>query len=354
MKNYETLEPDHTKLMKKHYTPGRLLNGVEQDVQIVGEHYMAANGNYETCHATWQNREASAQYCVASDGTTGQTVYDGDTAWALTNFPANTRSINIEHANLADGTITEACLDEGAHLTAAICKKFGLGRPEWLKNVFPHKYFASTSCPGEIYGSQKDEYIRRAQYWYDVMTGALKPEPEPETPLPDALKRFTDLDPDAWYVGAVEECVREGFMGGYDREHFGPNDALTRAQAVCVIANAARADLADYLEPFEDVSPQPFYYAAVCWAVDEGVVSDAPSMFRPDDACTRAEFAAMLFNWMGKPEAETDADLSGVPEWARGAVAWAVSQGVMGNGGEIRAEDACTRAECAAMLKNLL
>ena len=353
--NFDTLEMDVNLILGKHYTPGRQGN----DVQCIGIHYNAGNLTCEQCFNTWNgSREASAHIQVESKGRTGQFVWDRDTAWALTNFPANLRSINIEHANLADGTITETCLDTGAHIVAAYCKRFGLGRPEWDVNVFPHKHFAATSCPGQIYGSQKDAYIQRAQYWYDMMTGAIQPEPEPEpepvTPLPDVLKRFTDLDPDAWYVSAVEECVREGWMGGYDREHFGPDDALTRAQAVCVIANAARADLADYLEPFEDVNPQPFYYAAVCWAVDGGVVSDAPSMFRPDDACTRAEFAAMLFNWMGKPEAETDADLSGVPEWSRGAVAWAVSQGVMGNGGEIRAEDACTRAECAAMLKNLL
>ena len=353
--NFEKCEADVNLILGKHYTPGR--NG--QKVQYVVVHYNAGNLTVEGCYSVWQTREASAHYQVESNGRVGQLVWDRDTAWHCGNKNvdplSNSKSIGVEHANMADGTITETCLDTGAHLVAALCVHFGLGRPEWLKNVFPHKYFASTSCPGEIYGSQKEEYIQRAQYWYDFMTGAVGTEPEePETPLPDVLKRFTDLDPDAWYVAAVEECVREGYMGGYDREHFGPNDALTRAQAVCVIANAARADLADYLEPFEDVNPQPFYYAAVCWAVDGGVVSDAPSMFRPDDACTRAEFAAMLFNWMGKPEAETDADLSGVPEWSRGAVAWAVSQGVMGNGGEIRAEDACTRAECAAMLKNLL
>ena len=351
--NFDTLEMDVNLILDRHFTSGRQGNAIT----IVGIHYNAGNMTCEQCHDLWNgSREASAHIQVESSGRTGQFVWDRDTAWALNDFPANLRSINIEHANLSDGTITEACLDTGAHIVAAYCKALGLGRPEWLKNVFPHKYFSSTSCPGQIYGSQKDEYIERAQHWYDVMTGAAQPEPEPEpeTPLPDVLRGFTDLDPDAWYVRSVEECVREGFMGGYDREHFGPDDALTRAQAVCVVANASRADLTDYLEPFEDVAPTPYYYTALIWAVDKGVVSDGASEFRPDDACTRAEFAAMLFNWMGKPDATTDADLSDVPEWARGAVAWAVSQGIMGNGGAIRATDACTRAEAAAMLRNLL
>ena len=54
---------------------------------------------------------------------------------------------------------------------------FGLGRPEWLKNVFPHKHFSSTSCPGQIYGSQKSAYIQRAQYWYDKMGGGNPEKP---------------------------------------------------------------------------------------------------------------------------------------------------------------------------------
>ena len=46
-------------------------------------------------------------------------------------------------------SITEATLDNGAHLTAALCHLYGLGRPQWLKNVFPHNHFAATSCPGQ-------------------------------------------------------------------------------------------------------------------------------------------------------------------------------------------------------------
>lgn len=350
--NFDTLDMDVNLILDKHYTSGRQGNSV----QLIGVHYNYGNLTVEGCYQVWQTRKASAHVQVESKGRSGQLVWDRDTAWALGNFPANTKSINIEHANLSDGTITEKCLDTGAHIVAAYCIKYGLGRPEWLKNVFPHKYFASTSCPGQIYGSQKQEYIERAQYWYDVMTGALKPEPEPEpepvTPLPEVLKRFVDLDPDAWYIDPVEECVREGFMNGYDRTHFGPADSLTRGQAVCVIANFARADLSEYLEKFTDVDPSPFYYTALCWAEDQGIVSGHDGKFRPDDACSRAEFAAMLYNFKKAPDAPVLDDYEGAPEWSHAALDWAVSAKVMGNGG-IRPNDPCTRAEACAMLANL-
>lgn len=168
MKDWNALEADVNTILDKHFTKGR--GGKKVNKVIV--HYNAGNLSVEGCYSVWQTREASAHYQVEDGGRIGQLVWDSDTAWHAGNFPANQTSIGIEHANRSDGTISEACLDAGAHLVAAVCKYFGLGRPEWLKNVFPHKYFAATSCPGQIYGSQKDAYIQRAQKWYDAMTGS--------------------------------------------------------------------------------------------------------------------------------------------------------------------------------------
>ena len=353
--NFESLDMDVNCILDKHFSEGR--GG--KPVSFVGIHYNAGNLTVEGCYSVWQTREASAHIQVESSGRSGQLVWDRDTAWALGNFDKNQRSINIEHANMADGTITEQALDVGAHIVAGYCKLYGLGRPEWGVNVIPHKAVSPTSCPGEIYGSQRDAYIQRAQHWYDVMTGAVRPEPEePETPLPDVLKHFTDLDPDAWYISAIEECVREGYINGYDREHFGPGNALTRAQGVVVIANASREDLTDYLEPFDDVAPGPYYYTALCWAVDKGIVSEQDN-FRPDDAATRCEFATMLHNWRGNPapvgQPTGYPDWAEVPDWAKDAMAWAVEQGVIsGSGGNLLPNAQCTRAEAAAMLANLL
>lgn len=166
--DFEGLHADVDMILSKHFTRGR--GGRKIDKVVV--HYNAGNLSVAGCYGVWQTRQASAHYQVEESGRIGQLVHDSDTAWHCGNFEQNQRSIGIEHANRPDGTISEACLDAGAHLVAAVCKAYGLGRPEWLKNVFPHRYFASTSCPGQIYGSQKDAYISRAQRWYDAMTGA--------------------------------------------------------------------------------------------------------------------------------------------------------------------------------------
>lgn len=59
-------------------------------------------------------------------------------------------------------------------------------------NVFPHKHFSATSCPGQIYGSQKDVYIERAQYWHDKMCGGSPAAPPSSGTSPSATSGTID------------------------------------------------------------------------------------------------------------------------------------------------------------------
>lgn len=179
--DYENLYADVDCILDKHYSEGRYGSSIE----FIVVHYNAANLTTEGCYSVWQTRQASAHYQVEESGRVGQLVWDRNTAWHASNWNANTKSIGIEHANRSDGTISDACLDAGAHLVAALCKRYGLGRPEWNVNVFPHNHFAATSCPGEIDGSQNAAYMSAAQHWYDVMTGAVTPTPSPEATTTD-------------------------------------------------------------------------------------------------------------------------------------------------------------------------
>lgn len=349
MKDWKNLEPDITKLLTRHYTA----HAAGRKVNKIVVHYNAGDLTVEGCWSVWQTREASAHYQVESSGRIGQLVYDKDIAWHAGVWNVNQESIGIEHANKPNGTITDACLDNGAHLVAALCLHYNLGRPEWLKNVFPHKHFKATACPGQIYGSQKDVYIQRAQYWYDVMTGATQPETE-KTPLPDALKTYTDLDPNGWYISSIEYVVKKKYMSGYSATKFGPSDSLTRAQAVCIIAKMAGFEADD---PYEDVKAQPFYYNSVEWAKENGIVSGDQKNFRPDDTCARQDFMVMLHNYAGGPKPVGQptgySDWKNVAPYAQNAVAWCVEQGIIsGSGGKLNPAATCSRAEAAAMLTN--
>lgn len=181
--NYDTLTADVNLLMNKHYTKGR--GGHKIDKIIV--HHNSGRLTTKGCWDTWQTRQASAHYQVEETGKIGQLVWDKDTAWHAGNWHANQTSIGIEHANndTKAWTISPATLENGAHLVAALCKAYKLGRPEWLKNVFPHQHFSNTDCPGQIAHSQRATYMARAGYWYDQMTGK-NPTPPAPTPAPSA------------------------------------------------------------------------------------------------------------------------------------------------------------------------
>lgn len=204
MRNWGSLDPDLYMLLDRHYTAGRPGGGIK----MVVLHYNAADLTVEGCHSVWQSRPASAHYQVESGGRIGQLVRDRDTAWHAGYWAANVRSIGIEHANRPDGTVSDACLEAGAHLTAAICRAYGLGRPSWMGNVFPHSRFAATSCPGELQRSQRDRYMGRAQEWYDAMaTGGAPSAPAP-APAPAGKVRAPGIDEDGIWGSATSAALQ--------------------------------------------------------------------------------------------------------------------------------------------------
>lgn len=166
--DWDGLHADKNKWMTTHYTPGR----TRKIARVVIHHNAGVRMSTEDCWRAWQTRKASAHYQVEADGTIGQLVHDADTAWHASG--ANSDGIGVEHANISGPPgwgISDATVEAGAHLVAALCHAYGLGRPTWMVNVFPHSYYNSTACPGLLAGPLRDRYMSRAQYWYDQMTG---------------------------------------------------------------------------------------------------------------------------------------------------------------------------------------
>lgn len=223
-----------------------------------------------------------------------------------------------------------------------------------FKFVTMHQYTSTGRLSGYNGNLDLDIAYLDRDGWNAIARGdrgaAPKPEPEPAKPLPDALKSYKDLDPDAWYIGAVEWAVKNGYMKGYSSESFGPNDILTRAQAVCIIANYEGFKAK---HTFSDVVPGNYYYDAVEWAHQNGIATGYGDSFGPDDKCTREMLCCMLNNLAGSPKATGDAGCGGCSSWAKEAVAWCIEEKIVGNDGQpVRPLDPCTRAEAAAMLKN--
>ena len=187
--NFDTLEPDVYRLLNKNFSPGR---GGRSIRYIVRHHNAGVNLTTEDCWQIWQTREASAHYQVENSGRIGQLVNDWDTAWHAANLQRNQESIGIEHANSGgpdqDWPISNTVIDQGAHLAAALCKAYGLGRPVFGQNIRDHRETGQTSCPHALAagGRYHDQWMQRATYWYDQMT-RKKPAPAPQPQKEDDM-----------------------------------------------------------------------------------------------------------------------------------------------------------------------
>lgn len=143
--------------------------------RVVIHHNAGKAMTHAGVYGAFTNNGTSAHYNVDIDGNICQFVHDSDTAWHCPGV--NKKSIGIEHANCsgAEGgwDVGDETVDAGAHLTAAICRAYGLGRPEWRSNVFPHSDFYSTACPASLRDKYAGKYIEKAQAYYDNLDAEL-------------------------------------------------------------------------------------------------------------------------------------------------------------------------------------
>ena len=195
-----------------------------------------------------------------------------------------------------------------------------------------------------------------------VPDNGAAPEPGPE-PTPDDKEQFTDVAKDAWYHDAVYWAVEKGITNGTDATHFSPDLSCTRDQMVTFLWRAAGEPeaAAGTVNPFTDVSADAYYYDAVLWAVEKGIIKGtSETTFSPDDTVTRAQTVTFLYRY----EQSTGggftgawafplnySDASDVPEWAYEAFCWMTMEDVIqGTDGKFLPNDDCLRSQIVTML----
>jgi hypothetical protein len=198
------------------------------------------------------------------------------------------------------------------------------------------------------------------------------PEPEYE-PMPPWLapawgfSRFDDVLPGSWYYDYVETVAVNGLFQGTGHRIFDPYVSMTRAMFVQVLARLYGADLGAFAEnapAFYDVEPGAWYFAAVEWAAQMGIVLGfGEGMFAPQMEITREQMAAMLYRYvqfMGiqLPVGEVAAfiDQDAISDWAREAVEAIQAAGIVAGrpDGSFDPQATATRAEVAAIFARFL
>ncbi|MPM61606.1 hypothetical protein SDC9_108466 [bioreactor metagenome] len=106
---------------------------------------------------------------------------------------------------------------------------------------------------------------------------------------------FTDVAAGAWYSGAVTFLTARGIVKGMGDEMFCPEGIVTRAQFVTMLANLSGADLTLYkTSSFADVKTTDWYFGAVQWACQNGIVMGYDGKFCPNGEIARQDMAVIL------------------------------------------------------------
>lgn len=139
---------------------------------------------------------------------------------------------------------------------------------------------------------------------------------------------FADVSSDAYYAQAVEWAVNKKITAGTSATTFSPDDTCTRAQILTFLWRAVGSPKATAANPFKDVSENDYYYDAVIWASEKGMITG--DSFKGDTPCTRAATVTYLWQNAGSPETFGTNRFDDVPVSSDyvPAINWALANGV--------------------------
>lgn len=190
-------------------------------------------------------------------------------------------------------------------------------------------------------------------------------------------RRFVDVPVGTAASTAIDRVVEEGYMSGYNRDWFGPEDPIRRAQFAKVAVNVAGLhtdqvefdaatffDVPRLTDETGGVRAYPFDYVeeAVAAGIIRGSEKDGRRVFQPDSSLTRLQLARMMArmmrNFKGYPEAlpGTVVQFRDVPPDASNDVQLLAGLGVMRgySAGYFQVEAKATRGQVAVVVGRYL
>lgn len=184
-----------------------------------------------------------------------------------------------------------------------------------------------------------------------------------------ASSQFTDVSGSyKWAANSVDFMYMNEIIKGNNTKNpklFGPGAKMTRAMLVTVLYRAAgEPTVTGITNKFTDNKQGQYYYNAVLWASNMGIVNGATATtFDPNGNVTREQIAAILYRYEGSPT--VTGSLSGYPDQAQvssfavTAMQWAVGTGIItgvtsGGRTTLSAKGNATRAQVAVMLHRFL
>lgn len=175
--------------------------------------------------------------------------------------------------------------------------------------------------------------------------------------------------PTVWFLGFPEETNQGklnlddhyAYMKGYPDKTFGPDRNMTRSEVAMMFARLLK-DRPEankvYTMSYKDVSKNSWYAYAVSYLSEKNLIMGYPDgTFRPDNAISRAEFAAIAARF-DKLGVGSDLKFNDVGKnyWAYNVIASAAEKGWVSGypDGSFKPENKITRAEVVSTTNRML
>ena len=128
---------------------------------------------------------------------------------------------------------------------------------------------------------------------------------------------FLDVNEGDWFYDAVAYAYENGLMDGVGGNRFAPNSATTRAQLVTILYRMEGQPAVSGDLPFTDVEAGTWYTNAVVWAAQNGIVNGVgDDTFAPGNDLTREQLVTILYRYAESKgyDVSASADLAGYPD----------------------------------------
>ena len=229
--------------------------------------------------------------------------YNGNAKWNFDTPVTENLTLTAKwekiHTSVPSAPRYDVAVSDGAHGSVSVSPKSASKGSTVTVTVTPDKGYAlETLAVTDKNGSALDLTDRgNGNYTFTMPSG---PVTVTATFMDDntMLNFFVDVPAGAYYYDAVLWAAEGGIVTGTDAVHFSPDASCTRAQLVTLLWRAAGSPVVNYAMNFNDVDSGAYYAEAVRWAASEKVVEGTTAeTFAPDAAVTRAQVVTMLYRF---------------------------------------------------------
>ena len=281
-----------------------------------GTFYNELKGSYITkgCIVTFMNGSSQYAMQVVKDKASAPDTpvksgyrfvgwYNGNAKWNFDTPVTENLTLTAKwekiHTSVPSAPRYDVAVSDGAHGSVTVSPKSASKGSTVTVTVTPDKGYAlETLTVTDKNGSALDLTDQGGGKYTFTMPSS--PVTVAATFMDDntMLNFFVDVPAGAYYYDAVLWAAEGGIVTGTDAVHFSPDASCTRTQLVAFLWRASGKPVVNYAMNFNDVDSGTYYAEAVRWAASEKVAEGTTAeTFAPDAAVTRAQMVTMLYRF---------------------------------------------------------